>query len=73
MKALPKWTHNKPTKAGWYWLSLDRVDGSLGVVNVYEGLHGQFRWVDTENHHNGVSVEKHPARWCGPLELPRNE
>lgn len=68
-----KWTREAPTKVGWYWMSIDDIPGSLGVVNVYEGLRAQFRWVDTEDHHNGVSVKKYAARWCGPLETPSDE
>lgn len=64
------WSTKPPTVPGYYWLSLDGIEGSIGVAHVYQGLYDLW-W--TYQGHTPTQVKATKGRWAGPIALPIEE
>jgi hypothetical protein len=72
-RAVSKWSHEKPTVAGWYWYRgplLSDPDDEPIVVKVYDvdKLFYAGTWPDGRT---SVRVELAFGEWCGPIEPPK--
>lgn len=59
----PRWTSERPMKAGWYWWR--NTFGEIDVVEV------EPRVMAKGLRANGHPIEHLNGEWAGPLEVPR--
>ena len=57
----PKWSAEKPTKAGWYFLKYPSGRSTVGTVDEY---------MDFYAYGTCWSVAHMPGQWAGPLAEP---
>lgn len=65
-----RWTTEKPTKAGWYWMK----DGSASIVvevetGTLDGFYIEDVWQAGVKNATPLKKFTH-CQWAGPLELP---
>lgn len=59
-----RWSHNKPTRPGWYWFRGQAHEADPFIVLVDEAR--QFQWPD--GGFQEVLLAK--GEWAGPIEEP---
>ena len=62
------WTHDKPTKEGWYWFRIDNEEKR--IVIVYVITPDRMVAIGTEGEGN-PALQK--GAWYGPLQPPAFE
>lgn len=59
-----RWTHEKPTGAGWYWFRGEAHEADPFIVQVDAA--GHFQWPD--GGYQEVALAK--GEWAGPIPEP---
>lgn len=63
-----KWTTQKPTQSGWYWVGLDR-NGNSAMVRLW--FFGDFLVAEFEDGTQfPIELMKDTVVWAGPLMPP---
>ena len=62
-----KWTKERPTKPGWYWMRAG-CDYPRSVVQVYE-MSGELRYTDLDLNESRFIVTS-DKEWAGPVVEP---
>ena len=60
-----KWTKDKPTKEGYYWLKEDKTESE--IVLIQELFDGLWIWIQRDE---DVYALPEDAEWAGPIEEP---
>ncbi|MBS0169888.1 MAG: hypothetical protein JSR62_05995 [Nitrospira sp.] len=68
-----KWTDQKPTEPGWFWI---RSEGSHEIVRVAQseastnGLCALLLPIEPGAEGEAIDLEEMDVEWFGPLEIP---
>ena len=60
-----RWSHNKPTRPGWYWFRGLAHEADPLIVLVDQA--GEFQWPDG----GFQEVSLAHGEWAGPIEEPK--
>ncbi|BFU91398.1 MAG: hypothetical protein NTAFB01_25850 [Nitrospira sp.] len=60
-----RWSHNKPTRPGWYWFRGLAHEADQFIVLVDQA--GEFQWPDG----GFQEVSLAHGEWAGPIEVPK--
>jgi hypothetical protein len=60
-----RWSHNKPTRPGWYWFRGPAHEADPFIVLVDQA--GEFQWPDG----GFQEVSLADGEWAGPIEEPQ--
>lgn len=67
----PKWTTEKPSRAGWYWWRMGTRDAEIVEIEEIAGILTVFQTGYDEN--LAKSVKFWEGEWAGPLEEPEEQ
>ncbi len=73
----PRWTHDLPTRAGYYWMREGKSGETLVVHVRIDYSEAETPFVVQVGHPADTGVQflrdYHGCQWCGPLETPAND